>query len=220
MEHIALFSGIIIAMVAGIFSAVVAATNVYGNYMIKKMELKEKQAAAERGRKNQKAIIHDIKSVEELKQVLSKIQEITEASRVNVWMFHNGGYYYTGEPIQRMTMITEKNKDGVEPVKHKSIGIPVRMFGRNLAKLVEKDTFYSQERNELAYNDALSLINLENQVISSALFKLKSSDNKDWVGILAMGWTGHNELTVEQVELIVQECKNISHLLTPDYLSA
>lgn len=220
MEHIALFSGIIIAMVAGIFSAVVAATNVYGNYMIKKMELKEKQAAAERVEKNQKAIIHDIKSGEELKHLLSKIQKITEASRVNVWMFHNGGYYYTGEPIQRMTMITETNKDGVEPVKHKFIGIPVRMFGRNLAKLVEKDAFYSQERNELAYNDALSLINSENHVISSALFKLKSSDNKDWVGILAMGWTGHNELTIEQVELIIQECKNISHLLTPDYLNS
>jgi len=35
-----------------------------------------------------------------------------------------------------------------------------------------------------------------------------------------MGWTGHNELTIEQVELIIQECKNISHLLTPDYLNS
>ena len=132
-------------------------------------------------------------------------------------MFHNGGYYYTGENIQRMTMIAETNREPLEPIKHKFLGIPVRLFARNLQKLIANN--YTHERNELAYNDALSVINQEHKITSSALFKLTSADEKDWVGVLAFGWIKHQELTQDQIDYILEQSKIISQILTPEYLN-
>lgn len=209
--------GIIVAGVGAISAICVAFINSYTNYLIKRLELKDKQQKETVLQNNQKALVHDIKSTDVLKTMLEDIQKEVNCDRVNVWMFHNGGYYYTGESIQRMTMIAETNHESLEPIKHKFLGIPVRLFARNLQKLIANN--YTHERNELAYNDALSAINQEYKIISSALFKIKSSDEKDWVGILAFGWIKHTELTDDQVKYTIEKTKLISQILTPDYLS-
>lgn len=211
--------GIIVAGVGAISAICVAFINSYTNYLIKRLELKDKQQKETILQNNQKALVHDIKSTDVLKTMLEDIQKEVNCDRVNVWMFHNGGYYYTGESIQRMTMIAESNNDNLSPIKHKFTGIPVRLFARNLAALVDSNNVYVHERNELAYNDALSVINQEYKIVSSALFKIKSSDEKDWVGILAFGWVKHTELTDDQVKYTIEKTKLISQILTPDYLS-
>lgn len=219
IETVAAWSAIIIAAVGAVSTVCVALINSYSNYLLKKIDKKQIEEQEKKQQINQKSIIHEISSTQELKVILTNIQEITGCDRTNIWMFHNGGYFYTGEPIQRMTMISEYNKEGVYPLKHKFIGVPIRIFARNLTKLAQsKEIEFVNERNELAYNDALSIINQEADVTSSYIFKIKSSDNKDWTGVLCLGWLTHKELIETQIEEIQNKCKIISNILTPEYL--
>lgn len=216
---IAAWSAIIIAGIGAVSTILKTLIDSYTNYLLKKIDKKHELEEEKKKEINQKAIIYDINSGIELKTILKEIQEITNCERTNIWMFHNGGYFYTGEAIQRMTMITEYNKEGIQALKHKFIGIPVRMFARNLLRLaLNKDINFVYEKNELAYNDALSVINQEADVTSSYIFKIRDPNNSDWNGVLCLGWLKHKELSETQIEEIKTKCNIINNILTPAYL--
>lgn len=216
-SEIVAWTSIAVASVGAIATLIGVFVRAYTDYLIKKLEIKDKEKKEVIQQNNQKALVHDIESTSVLKQILSDIQKEINCDRLNVWMFHNGGYFYTGESIQRMTMIAEMTHAPLEPIKHKFTGIPIRVFARNLEKLISSS--YTHERNELAYNDALAAVNQEYKITSSAIFKLMSADNKDWVGTLAIGWTNHQELTQDQINYIAKQTEIISQILTPDYLN-
>lgn len=129
-----------------------------------------------------------------------------QAQRVNVWLFHNGGYYYTGEPIQKLSIICEKNDDGVEPVIHLFQNQPMAIFQRNLEKLISNDWF--SEYNELKYNDSMAVINSLYHIVSSGLFKLKNKEGY-FAGILAIGYSHQHAITAGDVELIKEYATQI-----------
>ena len=214
-QLIAILGGIIAA-----FSAItVAAIKAYGDYLIKKLDVKEKEKVTKVQENNQKSINHSIASTNEIIKILQVIQEEVKSDRINIWMFHNGGYYYTGESIQRMSMVVEQNNEGFDSLKHKFLNVPIRFFARNLNKLVDANIDYIAERNELAYQDALAQVNKEHEVTSNAIFKIKSSDKKDWIGILTVAWLKHNELEQKYIDHIKNKIEDISVILTPEYLT-
>lgn len=131
-------------------------------------------------------------------------------------MFHNGGYYYTGNAIQRLSIVAGVSDNINEDLKAKFTNLPIGLFARSLQKLLDND--YTHERNELAYQDTLGIINSQYQITSSALFKLMSADGHDWVGMLSIGWLEHNELTDKEIEFVKSKLVEISRLLTPKLL--
>ena len=128
------------------------------------------------------------------------------AQRVNIWLFHNGGYCYTGEPIQKLSVICESNDEGVEPVMHIFQNQPIGIFQRNLEKLSKNDYFY--EYNELQHKDSLAAINLLYKIVSSGLFKLKNKEGY-FAGVLAIGYDHHHAITSGEVEIIKEVAKVI-----------
>ena len=141
-----------------------------------------------------------------LQELCRTIQVKLGAQRVNVWLFHNGGYFYTGEPIQKLSMICEQNADGVEPVIHKFQAQPLSVYQRNLEKLMENDYFY--EYNELQYKDSLAILNQLYAITSSALFKLYNKE-KYFSGILAIGYDHHHNIMSSEVEAVKEISKQI-----------
>lgn len=141
-----------------------------------------------------------------LETLCLKLMERLGAQRVNVWLFHNGGYYYTGEPIQKLSIVCEKNEQGMESIIHIFQNQPISIFQRNLAKLKDNDYFY--EYNELQYNDSLAVLNSLYEIVSSGLFKLRNKDNY-FAGILAIGYHNHHAVTGGEVEIIKEACKQI-----------
>lgn len=218
ISNITVWSTLFVAVVGVLGTIIVASIRAYADYTIKKLEIKEKESKIKTQEQNQKSIQHSINSTSTIIDVLENIKKEINSDRLNIWMFHNGGYYYTGESIQRMTMIIELNNEGFEDVKHKFLNIPIRFFARNLNKLNSSENNYAFERNELAYEDALAQANKEYEVTSSALFKIKSSDNKDWIGMLVIGWLSHKELDEKQISYVQNKIKDISNALTPEYL--
>ena len=134
-----------------------------------------------------------------LDSLCSELLHRLQAQRVNVWLFHNGGYYYTGEPIQKLSIICEKNDDGVEPVIHLFQNQPMAIFQRNLEKLISNDWF--SEYNELQYKDSMAVINSLYHIVSSGLFKLKNKEGY-FAGILAIGYSHQHAITAGDAELI------------------
>ena len=121
------------------------------------------------------------------------------AQRVNVWLFHNGGYYYTGEPIQKLSIISETNATGVDAIMHLFQNQPIGLFQRNLEKLIDAE--YFQEYNELKYKDSLAVINNLYSIVSSAVFKLRNREGY-FAGILAIAYNNQHTMTPGEIETV------------------
>ena len=210
------WTGIIVAMVStigGLFSVI---TKFGGDYVLKKLELRETQRKEEALKKSVGNIEREIINHSQVDTICKEIKDFIKASKCNVWMFHNGGYFFTGSDIQKVSMVAGVTDNASEDLKVNFTNIPIGVFSRNLTKLIKED--YTHERNELAYSDTLAVLNAQFDVTSSALFKLKSVDKKDWVGLLAIGWLNHNELTEKEIEFINEKLVEISRLLSPKLL--
>lgn len=154
-----------------------------------------------------KAVIKNRKVELLCEELLMKL----DATRVNVWLFHNGGYYYTGEAIQKLSMVSERNAEGVESIMHLFQNQPISIFQRNLQKLIANDWF--REYNELQYNDSLSVLNKLYEIVSSGLFKLRNKEGY-FCGILAIGYNNQHEVTSGEVEITMSIVKKVEMELT------
>jgi hypothetical protein len=210
------FATILVAIIGVVGTAIAALIKFGSDYMLKKMEMKASETKALHIKQNLENIKQDIANHSLIDNLCQEIKEHVKASRCNVWMFHNGGYYYTGNAIQRLSIVAGVSDNIHEDIKTKFTNLPIGLFARNLQGLLNSD--YTHERNELAYQDTLGVINTQYQVTSSALFKLMSSDNQDWVGMLAIGWIDHNELTEKEIEFVKTKLTEITRLLTPKLL--
>ena len=207
----------IVATTITVVGAIVAALIKFGSdYIIKKIEIKERQKHEEHLKNNLAQLEQDITNHSKIDEVCDDIQDYIKANKVNVWMFHNGGYYYTGSPIQRLSMVAGVAEGMADDVKQRFTNLPIGIFSRNLSKLLEVD--YVHEKNELMYQDPLAIINLQYGIISSALFKLKSVNEQDWIGILAIGWEEHKQMSDDDVNFVKTKLDNITRLLTPKLL--
>lgn len=206
-------AAIIIAAITIIGGVLTAAIKLGGDYLLKRLELRQletKQQALKEGIQN---LEKEITAASHVETICRDIKEYVKANKCNVWMFHNGGYFYNGSDQQKMSMVINVADDGTD-IRQNFSNISVGVFSRNLIDLINSDTNYTHQRNELAFKDTLGVINTQFDVTSSAIFKLMSQDNKDWVGILAMAWDFHNELTDKEINFIQTKLPEISRLLS------
>lgn len=210
-------ASIIIAIIGVLGTAIAASIKFGSDYVIKKMEIKEKEKHDNHLKNNLAQLEQDINNHSKINELCDDIHSYIGANRVNIWMFHNGGYYYTGSPIQRLTMVAGNAEVLQEDLKQRFSNLPIGVFARNLQKLIDND--YIHEKNELMYQDPLAIINMQYHIVSSALFKLKSMDEQDWIGILAIGWEEHKQLNIDEVNFIKTKLDNISILLSPKLIT-
>ncbi|HMT02053.1 MAG TPA: hypothetical protein PKD00_01875 [Burkholderiales bacterium] len=211
------WSTIILAIISAMSALLLAVIKFGSDYILKKIEIKEAEKHEKHLKDNLSHLHEDISNNVEIDSICLTIKEHVNCSKCNIWMFHNGGYYYTGNSIQRISMVAGISEDVNDILKHRMTNLPIGVFSRNLAKLLDSD--YTHEKNELMYQDSLAMMNLQYQIVSSALFKIKSADEQDWVGILAIGWTEHKVLTETEVSFIKSKLDNITILLSPKLLS-
>lgn len=209
-------SAIIVAVVGVLGTAIAALIKFGSDYVIKKLDIKEQEKKAAHFKENLEGIKQDIANHSKIDMICEEIRKYVGATKCNVWMFHNGGYYYTGSAIQRISIVAGVSEDLQDDIKTKFTNIPVGIFARNLQKLLDAD--YTHEKNELAYQDTLGVINSQYHVTSSALFKLMSINTQDWIGMLALGFIDHKELTEPEIQYVKSRLDEITRLLTPKLL--
>lgn len=135
-----------------------------------------------------------------------------KADRATIMLFHNGGTYYTGEPMQKMTMSHEKVKTGIQNIRKDFAGVPASIYDYVLEKLlvdkyvtfpdvndIEDDTF----RNSAKYygNKSIYFYNLYDM-------------NEVWKGFLTLEYIHHpKSLSDMEFAVIKQTCYKIGGIL-------
>ena len=66
-------------------------------------------------------IVEDTLILSKLKEVLDEI----DADRICIFSFHNGGHYYSGKSMQKMSMSYEQTDNGISSIQLEKQNIPV-----------------------------------------------------------------------------------------------
>lgn len=145
----------------------------------------------------------------ELDAKTEALREALDSQRTSVSVFHNGGHYFTGESIKKLSMVSESvdNSGMLEPTKNETQNVPVGPYLRNLSLLFNFDFVY--ERNIEEKNDILAQIQ-KNLGVKSCLI-LPIFKDRPWlwfgkypkriVAIVYVSWTEEVELNDKIINL-------------------
>lgn len=114
------------------------------------------------------------------------------AIRSYVIQFHNGAKYYSGQPIQRLTVSHEKVRPGIKKIMPDHDGILVSMEIHDVVREMRKynDGFYYCPNREHIMESKPELYTWmrDNGVMCLLYIELKDTKTNDPIGILGMHW--------------------------------
>ena len=208
---------IIIALIGVFGSAIGIVLKFGGDYILRRMEIKAAKQKEEEQKSNFSKLKQDIVNNSSINAICEEISSVLKAEKCVVLMFHNGGYFYTGNARQFLSIVAGISHNLVGDIRARLVNLPIGIFSRHLEKLLHVD--YVHEKNELVYNDALSVLNTQENTVSSALFKIYKNKGVDWIGLLAIGWDEHIEMTEVEVEFVKSKLGELGTLLSPKLLN-
>jgi hypothetical protein len=175
-------------MDSAVQSALIAATAVLlakpvENYFEKRKKLREQLRLL-----NEKPDLSDEDYYDKIGEILEHIQEATQAHRVFYLAAQNGEKTLDNYSIKKLSMMVEKNAEGVDDIIQDIQNVPVVVFKRNINALKESPSGYHvTEESDLI--DRLSRINVSYGVNTLLSFKvLNIKHNEKWTGILGIGF--------------------------------
>ena len=125
-------------------------------------------------------VSEDILVIDKLREVLSEIN----ADRIAIFSFHNGGEYYSGKSMQKMSMSYEECDAGISSVMLSKQNIPVSAAISTLRPLMQNGEFYCVDVKD--YPEGLCKYHLKNDGVKST-YKYPIIDlHKNAIGILCV----------------------------------
>lgn len=137
-------------------------------------------------RKSWKGLDHTTDRIAKCRAILSEVRDELDASRVFLWDGSNGTQSLSGYHIQKLTMFSEVNRDGLPDIAYKFENIPSQKLQRFLLSLAYSDDSYIISYESLEKDD-LATIHKNHNMDTLLLVRIESS-KKGWVGILSVGW--------------------------------
>lgn len=127
-------------------------------------------------------INEDIAVLEKLKDVLAS----TNADRICIFSFHNGGYYYSGKSMQKMSMSYEQVDNGVSSIQLSKQNIPVSACMSTLQPLMENREFYNPDTSK--YPEGLCKYHLLEDGVKSTYYWPIIDINDNAIGALRLDY--------------------------------
>ena len=125
-------------------------------------------------------ISEDTLVIEKLRDILDEIR----ADRISIYSFHNGGTYYSGKSMQKMSMSYEECDNGISSVMLDKQDIPVSACITTLKPLMENGEFYCVDTKE--YPEGLCKYHLKNDGVKST-YKYPIIDlHRNAIGVLSV----------------------------------
>lgn len=150
---------------------------------------------------------------------LEEIRQETNADRVFLCQFHNGGHFYpTGQSIQKFSMVYEILNSGVPSQQQQFQNIPIGLFSKCINVLA---TGHLVKIPDFNINDDFGLSSFaeSNGTKSEYMIPIMTIDNR-FVGIVGIDFTRNSTLLDEnQILEVVQEVSSIGGTLVNDYLN-
>lgn len=127
-------------------------------------------------------ILEDTAVLEKLKEVL----DLTHSDRICIFSFHNGGYYYSGKSMQKMSMSYEQVDNGVSSIQLSKQDIPVSACMTTLQPLMLNGEFWSADTKQ--YPEGLCKYNLLEDGVKSTYYWPIIDINNNAIGMLRLDY--------------------------------
>ena len=163
-----------------VITALIASITTLGVIWLKHY-LKEKASHAKEG-PIEKCVGEDVEIVENLKEISKELG----ADRVSIFSFHNGGQFYSGKSMQKMSISYEVVSEGIASIQLDKQNIPVSACVTTLKPLVDYGEFHCRRIKE--YPDGLCKYHLEKDGIKSTYgYAIMDLEDKA-IGMLRMDY--------------------------------
>jgi len=151
---------------------------------------------------------------QEIDHQLQLIMDETEASRIWIAQFHNGGHFYpTGKSIQKFSIFYERVAPAVNSIMELFQNIPVSLFPKALGQLFkERELIILDCEND----ENFDLPSIPGERGSQSFYMLSIHDTDDrFIGVLALSFVDKGRrLTKEEWIFIRSRTGTIGMLLT------
>jgi hypothetical protein len=127
-------------------------------------------------------ISEDTAVLERMKGVLSD----TSADRICIFSFHNGGQFYSGKSMQKMSMSYEQVDNGVSSIQLSKQNIPVSACMTTLQPLMENGEFYNPDTKK--YPEGLCKYHLLQDGVKSTYYWPIIDINDNIIGMLRLDY--------------------------------
>ena len=169
-------------------SALIAAVAVIAAKPIENFFLRRKERKKQDLLSLEKPDLSDDDYCDLIGEVLDGIQKETQAHRVFYLAAQNGEKTLDGYSIKKLSMMAEKNANGVDNIIGEIQNVPTITFKRNVANLKDSPSGYFVS-NESELTDRLSRINVSYGINTLLGFKvLNIKYGEKWTGILGIGF--------------------------------
>tara|TARA_R110000803_G_scaffold95198_2_gene163004 strand:- start:1423 stop:2043 length:621 start_codon:yes stop_codon:yes gene_type:complete len=146
--------------------------------------------------------------VNKLKDVLSE----TNADRICIFSFHNGGYFYSGKSMQKMSMSYEVVDNGVSSIQLEKQNIPVSACTTTLGPLMEHGEFFNVNTKE--YPEGLCKYHLLQDGVKSTYYWVIIDIQNKAIGVVRLDFVKRKtKLSSEDQNLMEELSKQL-----PGYL--
>ncbi len=130
----------------------------------------------------EKCVGEDMEIIENLKGITKELG----ADRVSIFSFHNGGQFYSGKSMQKMSISYEVVSEGIASIQLDKQNIPVSACVTTLKPLVDYGEFHCRRIKE--YPDGLCKYHLEKDGIKSTYgYAIMDLEDKT-IGMLRMDY--------------------------------
>ena len=146
------------------------------------------------------ACVHEDQIViEKLKEQLKEIK----ADRIAIYSFHNGGVYYSGKSIQKLSMSYEEISNGIASLMMVKQNIPVSACLTTLNPLLSNGEFHCVDMKN--YPEGLGKHHMKEEGIKSTYNWPIIDINNNIIGILRVDFVKKKtQLKVDEIEELVK----------------
>lgn len=150
----------------------------------------------------------DISKVEkELELYLSQILKETNANRVSLFRYHNGGKDYSGRSFLRMSMTNEVVKGGTALIQHQSQNLFRSMFFGLIHSLEDNGYDYIDDIENIKDRDTGFYSYLKDFDIMSKYSIALYSSHKNMIGFITIDFANKDDANVNVISDCLQDKK-------------
>ena len=159
------------------------------------------------------AIAHN----QEIDHQLQLIMEETDASRIWIAQFHNGGHFYpTGKSIQKFSIFYERVAPAVNSIMELFQNIPVSLFPKALGQLYrDRELIILDCEND----ENFDLPSIPGEKGSQSFYMLTIHDTDDrFIGVLALSFVEKERRLTKDEWIFIRSKTGTIGMLLADYL--
>lgn len=154
---------------------------------------------------------------QEIDHQLQLIMDETEASRIWIAQFHNGGHFYpTGKSIQKFSIFYERVTPAVNSIMELFQNIPVSLFPKALGQLFkERELIILDCEND----ENFDLPSIPGERGSQSFYMLSIHDTDDrFIGVLALSFVDKGRRLTKEEWIFIRSRTGTIGMLLANYL--